>query len=411
MDNLVPRVDVAIAGASFAGLALAIALARAGEGQVSVLVADRGRPVAGNSDPRAVAVSQASMRMLQGLGVWSDVEVDAQAVSRIEISDSPLEAGVRPVLLAWDNALEGDPASFIVANSVLEQALWAVARQQAGVVFVAGVEAAGLDVGEHAAVLKAADGGVIARAGLVIAADGRRSAVRRAADIKIVGWDYPQTGIVTRIVHERPHDGVAVQHFLPGGPFALLPLKGNRSCVTWTEEAEIARRIAAMDDAAFMVELEARFGGRLGPLSLDGVRLTFPLGMHLARRYVKRRLALVGDAAHGVHPLAGQGLNLAFRDVAALAECVIEGMRAGLDAGDMAALERYERWRRFDSWLSAAAFDGMNRLFRPDIALLRSAREAGLQAVDRLPMLKQLFMREAAGVTGDLPRLLRGEPI
>lgn len=413
MADVVPRIDVAIAGASFAGLALAIALAQAGGGDVSILVIDRhpAEPDPAPDDPRAVAVSQASRRLLDHIGIWKRIEQHAQPVARIEISDSPLQAGVRPVLLAWNNAIDSDPASYIVPNAALEQALTAAAGEHRSISVVRATEATELTQDEFGCSLSDRRGYPVVTARLAVAADGRHSTLRRSAGIRIVGWDYPQRGIVTRIRHERSHDGIAVQHFLPGGPFALLPLPGNRSCVTWTEDEAVAQRIVALDETDFMAELESRFGGRLGPLVLDGRRLAFPLGMHLARRFVARRLALIGDAAHSVHPLAGQGLNLALRDVAALAECVIENMRAGLDPGDMAGLERYERWRRFDSWLSAATFDGLNRLFSRDSALLRSAREAGLQAIDRMPVLKQLFMREAAGLMGELPRLLKGEPI
>jgi 2-octaprenyl-6-methoxyphenol hydroxylase len=202
-----------------------------------------------------------------------------------------------------------------------------------------------------------------------------------------------------------------VQHFLPSGPFAILPLKGNRACITWTEDADEARRILTLDDESFLAEVEQRFGGKLGTIALDGPRQSWPLEMHLARRYVGHRFALVGDAAHGVHPLAGQGLNLAFRDVAALTEVVSEAVRLGFDPGDTQALARYERWRRFDSVVSAAAFDGLNRLFASDLTLLRSAREFGLGLVDRMPALKRFFVSEAAGLTGELPRLLKGETV
>jgi 2-octaprenyl-6-methoxyphenol hydroxylase len=412
MSVALPRVDVAIAGASFAGLALAVALAKAGEGEVSIVVLDRvAAATAAPDDPRAVAISQASKRMLDLIGVWPSIEADAQPVLRIEISDSPLEAGVRPVLLAWDNTLDGEPASFIVPNGVLTQALTEAADRAKGIQVLNDVGVVGLRADDFAVALTDKAGMSLTTARVAVAADGRGSALRAAAGIKVVGWDYRQLGIITRVAHERPHEGRAVQHFLPGGPFAMLPLKGDRSCITWSEDEVVARRVMALDDVAFLAELETRLGGRLGSLTLDGGRLSFPLGMHLARSYVARRLALVGDAAHSVHPLAGQGLNLALRDAAALAECIIEGMRAGLDAGDATILERYERWRRFDSWLSAATFDGLNRLFRGDVALVRSAREFGLQAVDRLGWLKGLLMREASGVTGELPRLLKGEPI
>jgi 2-octaprenyl-6-methoxyphenol hydroxylase len=231
------------------------------------------------------------------------------------------------------------------------------------------------------------------------------------AGIKTVGWDYPQAGIVTVVAHERPHGGKAVQHFLPAGPFAILPLTGNRSCITWSENREEAERILALDDAGFLAEIDRRFGGKLGALSLTGPRQSWPLSLHLARALVASRVALVGDAAHVVHPLAGQGLNLALRDVAALAEVLADAARVGLDLGDATALARYERWRRFDSWMSAAAFDGLNRLFSNDVTLLRSAREFGLGLVDRLPGLKQMFVTEAAGLSGEVPRLLKGEAV
>jgi 2-octaprenyl-6-methoxyphenol hydroxylase len=235
--------------------------------------------------------------------------------------------------------------------------------------------------------------------------------LREAAGIKIVGWGYGQTGIVTTIAHSRPHGARAVQHFLPGGPFAILPLPENRSCITWSEDAAEAQRILALDDMAFLAEVEKRVGGRLGTLELAGPRQSWPLEMHLARSYVARRFVVIGDAAHGVHPIAGQGLNLAFRDVAALTEVLADAARLGLDLGNGEVLARYERWRRFDSAVSAATFDGLNRLFSNDWTLVRAARDFGLGLVDRMPGLKAFFVREAAGLSGELPRLLKGEPV
>jgi 2-octaprenyl-6-methoxyphenol hydroxylase len=243
-----------------------------------------------------------------------------------------------------------------------------------------------------------------------VAADGRASPLREAADIGVVRWSYPQTGIVTFVRLEQPHQGRAVQHFLPSGPFAILPLTENRACITWTEDAANAREILALDDAGFLAEVEKRFGYRLGGVALAGPRASWPLDMHLARALVADRFALLGDAAHGVHPIAGQGLNLGLRDVAALAEVVADAARLGLDIGSLIVLERYERWRRLDSAFSAASFDALNRLFSNDSTLLRSARDFGLGVVERMPALKQLFVAEAAGLTGEVPRLLRGEP-
>jgi 2-octaprenyl-6-methoxyphenol hydroxylase len=349
--------------------------------------------------------------MLDVLGAWELVAAEAQPVARIEITDSSLDAGVRPVLLTYDNVTHsGEPATYIVPNGVLLRALTTAAGRCPSIKWIAPAEARDLAAGDTEVRVSLADGAEVSAA-LLVAAEGRRSRLREAAGIKVVGWSYPQTGIVTTVRHERPHQACAVQHFLPSGPFAILPLKGDRSCITWTEDAGEARRILALPDDGFLAEVEKRFGGKLGAVALDGPRQGWPLEMHLARRYVGRRLALVGDTAHGVHPLAGQGLNLAFRDVAALTEVVTEAVRLGFDAGDAQALARYERWRRFDSVVSTATFDGLNRLFASDATLVRSARDVGLGLVDRLAPLKRFFVEEAAGLTGELPRLLKGEAV
>jgi 2-octaprenyl-6-methoxyphenol hydroxylase len=224
-----------------------------------------------------------------------------------------------------------------------------------------------------------------------------------------VRWSYPQTGITTTVGLAQPHAGRATQHFLPSGPFAILPLPGDRASITWTEDRQRAHAILALDDAGFIAEVAKRFGHRLGAITLAGPRAAWQLDMHLARGLIADRFALVGDAAHGVHPIAGQGLNLGLRDVAALAEVVADAARLGLDFGSVAVLERYERWRRLDSALSAATFDALNRLFSNDWTLLRSARDFGLGLIERMPGLKRLFVAEAAGLSGDVPRLLRGE--
>jgi 2-octaprenyl-6-methoxyphenol hydroxylase len=405
--------DVVISGASFAGLALARGLSQALGEDFKIGLIDRGAgPGAlGNSDSRASALSAASKRMLEVLGAWPLVAAEAQPVANIEITDSGLDAGVRPVLLTYDNVTDaGDPATYIVPNGALHQALCAVLSGVPSIKWIAPAEAEDFTSDEAEARVRLADGCELGTA-LLVAAEGRRSRLREAAGIKIVGWKYPQTGIVTTVRHELAHGARAVQHFLPSGPFAILPLKGNRACITWTEDAHEAKRIMALDDAGFLAEVEKRFGGKLGTVTLDGPRQSWPLDVHLARRYVGNRFALIGDAAHGVHPLAGQGLNLAFRDVAALTEVVSDAVRLGFDPGDAQALARYERWRRFDSVVSAATFDGLNRLFASDATLLRSARDLGLGIVDRMPALKRFFVGEAAGLTGELPRLLKGEAV
>ena len=413
MPSETPRFDVVISGASFGGLALACGLSRALGLDFKIALIDRvaQSAAAPKADSRASALSAASKRMLEVLDIWPLVADVAQPVTGIEITDSTLETGVRPVLLTYDNVTaDGEPATYIVPNSALQAALRRGVESSSSLELITPAEAIDFASNESGIEVTLADGGAIA-ASLLVAAEGRRSRLREAAGIKVVGWSYPQTGIVVTVRHDRPHGGRAVQHFLPSGPFAILPLTGNRSCITWTEDAVEAKRILALDDADFLAEVDKRFGGKLGALSLDGPRQSWPLEMHLARRYVGPRFALIGDAAHGVHPIAGQGLNLAFRDVAALVEVLSDAIRLGFDAGDAQALVRYERWRRFDSTISAATFDGLNRLFSNDRALIRSGRDFGLGLVDRMPMLKRFFVGEAAGLTGELPRLLKGEPV
>jgi 2-octaprenyl-6-methoxyphenol hydroxylase len=244
-----------------------------------------------------------------------------------------------------------------------------------------------------------------------VAADGVKSRLRALAGIKTVTWRYPQSAIVVNVRHERPHNGVAVEHFLPGGPFAILPLKGNRSSLVWAERSAAAAKLVEADDFVFLVELERRFGHRLGEIALAGPRRTYPLGLILARDFVRPRFALLGDAAHGIHPIAGQGLNLGFRDAAALAETIVDAYRLGLDIGSLEVLRRYERWRRYDTWQMGVMTDALNRLFSNDFTPLRVMRDVGLGIVDRLPRLKSLFIGEAAGLGGELPKLLKGKPL
>ena len=406
------RYDVIISGGSYAGLALALALAQGLDG-ISVAVLDPrphgpGAPLP--DDPRAFALSASSKNLLQAIGIWPLIADTAQAVAEIEITDSELDAGIRPTLLTYTNTTDaGDAASFIVPGAPLLAALDAKAQTTSGITFHTGT-ARDFASGPHGASVILTDGRSINGA-LVVAAEGRRSALREAAGIKLVGWGYDQTGIVVTVAHERPHEGRAVQHFLPSGPFAILPLPGNRACITWSQSTDEAKRIMALDDSAFLAEVERRFGGKLGPITLAGPRASWPLSMHLARSYIAPRLALVADTAHGVHPLAGQGLNLGLRDVAALAEVVAEAMRVGLDPGNTQTLRHYERWRRFDSTFSTFAFDGLNRLFSNDWTIMRAARDLGLGLVDRMPAIKRVLVSEAAGLTGELPRLLKGEAL
>lgn len=414
------RFDVLISGANFTGFALALALAKpfGDDLRIGVIGAERGRPPFTEpadqrirDNPRAFAVAAASKSLLEVIGVWSDVSDHAQPVLQIELTDSRLEAGMRPVLMTYDNLTEdGRPASYILPDPVLSTALRRRAEAEPSIAFLGPAWAHSMTSDHDEARVRLEDGRELS-ARLVVAAEGRQSALRDRAGISLVSRDYDQTGIVAQVRHERGHNSVAVQHFLAGGPFAILPMRANRSCITWSEKRAEAERILSLDDEGFLGELELRFGGRLGRLELVSARRSWPLSMHLARAFTAKRLALIGDTARGVHPIAGQGLNLGFRDVGALCEVIADQARLGLDIGGAQALERYSSWRRFDSVQSAAAFDVFNRVFSNDFVLLRSLREAGLGLADRLPMVKQAFVAEAAGLKGDVPKLLRGEPV
>ena len=407
------RYNLLIAGGGFVGLAMAKAMASAGL-DLRIAVIDRGAPqddLSAAFDGRASAISLASVRMLEQLGVWDEIAGDAQPVTDIDITDSPLDAAIRPVFLHFDNrATAGEPASYIVENHLLRRAFAKTVTGLGGIDLFAGTAVEGLSCENGTALLRLDDGRELT-GDLAIAADGRKSRLRKMAGIKTVSWTYPQTGIITTVALERDHQGRAVQHFLPSGPFAILPLKGRRASLVWTEATARAAQIMALDDEWFLDELTRRFGHKLGSLQLAGPRQSWPLSFTMARNFTADRLALIGDAAHGVHPIAGQGLNIGLRDVAALAEVIAETARLGLDIGGVEALERYQRWRRFDAISSAFAMDALNRLFSNDLEPLRLLRSTGLALVERLPDLKKMFVEEAAGVTGKLPRLLKGEPV
>jgi 2-octaprenyl-6-methoxyphenol hydroxylase len=298
-------------------------------------------------------------------------------------------------------------SAHMIENRHLYSALLAAAQESPQIQFVTGSAIMGyqLEAGQHSITLA---NGQCQSASLVVAADGRNSLARTAAGIETVGWDYDQAAIVTTVEHELPHGGLAEEHFRPPGPFAILPLTGNRSSIVWTEARETAHAIMALPDPPFLGELSLRFGTHRGELRLAGPRHSYPLGLRIAKSLTASRLALVGDAAHVVHPIAGLGFNLGLRDVAALAEVVHEAAGLGEDIGSTAVLERYSTWRRFDTVMTAAAMDGLNRLFANDIAPVRAIRDAGISIVDRLPGLKSAFVREASGLAGNLPRLMRG---
>lgn len=403
------RCDVLIAGAGFAGLALAIAL-RQGLGETfSVAVADPtlGRAVKAD-DLRASAIAAAARRLFETIGVWQAVEDKAQPILDMAVTDSRLHDAMRPTFLTFAGEVEpGEPFAHMIENRLLQEALIAKAKQDGVVLHEAAV--GGVESGKDRVTVSLSGADISAR--LLVAADGAHSSIREQASIQTFGWDYGQSGIVTTVAHERDHHGRAEEHFLPAGPFAILPLKGNRSSIVWTEEAGEAARIVALSDEEFHAELERRFGLHLGEIKAVGGRRAYPLGLYVARSFVAERIALIGDAAHVIHPIAGQGLNLGLRDVAALAEAIADAARLGLDVGGAQVLDRYQRWRRFDTMAMGLATDGLNRLFSNRSDVLRVVRDVGLGLVERAPALKNLFIREAAGLTGEVPKLLRGEAL
>lgn len=406
------RYDVIVAGAGPAGQALALCLSKAFDGGLRVgLVAPRSSEEQTGNAVRASALGAASRRVLEAIGVWPQLASVSCHVSSIEITDSRLDDGVRPRLLTYEPRLDdGEPAMTIVPNADLQSALETAVAAASGITRIAALVTGLGDRSGPLAVVRLDDGQDIT-APLVVAADGRRSALRQAAAIKTVDWSHSQTGIVAMVTTGEPHGGRAIQHFLPGGPFAILPLPGNRACITWSEETAVAEQLLAGPDAALSAALEQRAGGRLGTLRLEGRPRAWPLATFLARSLIAERLALLSDSARGVHPIAGQGLNLGLRDAAALTEVVTDATRTGQDLGSLAVLERYERWRRADGVMSAAGFDAINRLFSVDNTLVRSIRDVGLGLVDRMPAIKRRLVLEAAGLTGEVPRLMQGQPL
>ncbi|HEV2555518.1 MAG TPA: ubiquinone biosynthesis hydroxylase [Bosea sp. (in: a-proteobacteria)] len=409
-----PGEAIVIAGGGIAGLSLALALKQALGGSFAIIVADPAfaRPV--RPDTRAYAVAAAAQAMLQALGIWDKIAGGAQAMTEMVVSDSRSGDVVRPVFLTFDGEVEpGQPFAHMIGSGALIEALTAACREAGVVLRGEGVTRFDSDDAGVSVVLA---GGEALRARLLVAADGARSRLREQAGIGWVGWDYGQSGLVATIGHERPHGGRAVEHFLPSGPFAILPLSdggrlGHRSSMVWTERNENVPALLSLDEEGILAEIERRFGLELGEIALESPVSAHPLGFGVARRFVGERLALLGDAAHLIHPIAGQGLNLGLKDVAALAEVIVDAARLGLDPGAADVLEGYERARRFDTVAMGAVTDGLNRLFSNDATPLRLARDLGLGIVDRLPGLKRFFIREAAGVAGAPPRLLRGEAL
>ncbi|KRQ06967.1 ubiquinone biosynthesis hydroxylase [Bradyrhizobium manausense] len=400
---------IVIGGGAFAGLALALALRQGLGPEIAVIVADPALSSRPSRDPRATAIVAACRRLFEVLGAWDDVKAEAQPILDMVVTDSKLEDATRPTFLNFaGDVAPGEPFAHMVENRRLIDAL--VVRAEAAGIDLRATTVASYDASADGIDVTLGDGSKIA-ASLLVAADGAKSKLRERAGIATHGWDYDQSGIVVTVGHERDHEGRAEEHFLPAGPFAILPLTGRRSSLVWTERRAEAARIIGLGDEEFHGELEQRFGLHLGEVkALDKPR-AFPLSYFVARSFVAERLALVGDAAHVIHPIAGQGLNMGLKDVAALAEVVVDAARLGMDLGGADVLERYQRWRRFDTMAMGVATNSLNFLFSNKSTLLRTVRDIGLGIVDRTPPLKNLFIRQAAGLTGEIPRLLKGEAL
>ncbi|EGP09428.1 2-octaprenyl-6-methoxyphenol hydroxylase [Bradyrhizobiaceae bacterium SG-6C] len=401
--------SIVIAGGAFAGLGLALALRQGLGPEIPIVVADPAFAMRPSRDPRASAIVAACRRLFEVVGVWDQVAETAQPILDMVVTDSRLEDATRPIFLTFGGEVEpGEPFAHMVENRHLINAL--ATRAEAEGIELNAVAVSNYDLQGEGTRVSLSDGRVI-DASLLVAADGAKSKLRERAGIATHGWDYDQSGIVVTVGHERDHQGRAEEHFLPAGPFAILPLKGNRSSLVWTERRGEAARIIELPEAEFQTELETRFGLHLGDVkALDRPR-AFPLGYFVARSFIADRLALVGDAAHVIHPIAGQGLNMGLKDAAALAEVIVDAARLGIDPGQADVLERYQRWRRFDTVAMGVATNSLNMLFSNKSTLLRTVRDIGLGLVDRVPPLKSAFIRQAAGLSGEVPRLLRGEAL
>ena len=398
--------DVLIVGGGPVGGSLACALASAGISSVVIDRAPAKKLLAPGFDGRATAVAQGPKKMLEQIGVWRTLSTDVAPILDIRVAD-----GQSRLFLHYDHEDVGEEAlGYMVENRRLRHAVLTAAAEVSAVTYLAPAK---IDVLERTetVVTAALKGGDHITANLIIGADGRESFVRDHAGLTLTQWSYHQSGIVCTVAHEKPHHNIAHEHFYPAGPFAILPLIGNQSSIVWTESEADAADLLALPDDDFISELAQRAGDFMGALAVVGPRWSYPLSLQYTKTSTAPRLALAGDAAHGIHPIAGQGLNMGLRDVAALAEVLADARRLGLDIGSGQVLRKYDRWRRFDNTMMLASTDGLNKLFSNDIAPIRMARDLGLAAVNRAGPLKKFLMRQAMGLTGTLPRLLKGESL
>lgn len=400
--------DIVIVGGGLNGPALALALAQAGFGVTVVDALPRTVRSDADFDGRAYALAMASVRLLGVVGIWDAIKDRCQPMLEIKVSDGRAGTGpLSPFALHFDHAeMEEGPMGHMCEDRVLRPAFLDAMDETPGITTISGDAVTAQEIDSTGATLTLGSGKVL-RTRLIVGSDGRTSGTAQRAGIRRTGWDYGQTALVCAVAHERPHNGIAHQFFMPSGPLAILPLPGNVSLIVWSERSATATKFAALSDDDFLHVLRPRFGSFLGEISLTGQRSTYPLGLTLANHLIAPRVALVGDAAHGVHPVAGQGLNAGLRDVAALTEVLSEARQRGEDIAAPDVLERYQRWRRFDTAMLAMTTDMSTRLFSSDNPLLRLGRDLGMGAVQAVGPLRRALMRDAAGLSGDLPDLMR----
>ena len=402
------RADVIIFGGGLVGLALASALDSSGVSTIMVDPADPAPRSEASFDGRTSAVSSSSMRMLETIGLADHLAEPGCPIWRIAVAD-----GLKPGGLHFDPD-DNEPLGFMHQNRHLRAALQARAEAGKNIWLMWKSRVTDVDRGDHGVVVSLEDGRKLS-APLLVAADGRNSRTREAAGINVARWRYDHQAIVSVLRHERPHEHVAYEIFYPTGPFALLPMNddagGHRSAIVWSVPQEDAAGWLSLNDDDFAAEAEAAMGGFLGKIVMLAPRSTFPLGFHHAAQMTSQRLALVGDAAHAIHPIAGQGLNLGFRDAAALTQVLVEGARLGLDLGDAQLLDRYQRWRSLDALSVAFATDSLTRVYGIPGATASAVRRFGMGLVGRISPLRNKLMSEARGTSGELPLLLRGLPI
>jgi len=400
--------DVIIAGGGLNGPALALALAQAGFHVTLVDARPDGARAAEGFDGRAYALALASQRMLAALGIWPQVAAEATAIEAIRTSDGVPAGAAVPFFLSFDRGeLDEGPMGYLLEDRYLHKALVAALATEPKIRRLSGLSVVAQAADPEGISVTLSDGAVL-RARLLVGCDGRGSGVAARAGLRRQGWGYGQTALVNALQLKAPHGGVAHQVFLPGGPVAILPLSGDRVSIVWSEEERAAARIRDLPDSDYLDLLMEKIGHLTGPAQLTGDRFSYPLSLSLAESYIAPRVALAGDAAHGIHPIAGQGLNLGLRDVAALAEVLAEANARGEDIAAGNVLERYQTWRRFDATSLALGMDVVNRLFSNHSPLARALRGVGMRAVAALDGPRRSFIREAAGLSGELPRLLQG---